>query len=385
MGIFLFSCEQEDLSVINEKGVESSSVETKATISVPSLIEQIDGMPVNFILSDGVNHSNRYLSASSKNRYVELASGDDKSGRQQWIIKKRSVPGSPFVVRSISAAGGVYNNLKYLSFTQENNKNMAVLLPSNGEMASTWSVFGLNNPSLYSILVGYMLNSLTLCAESRDGRRVVLEEATSPPGHDRGRWEISPVEDLELIDVKYSYVSTDKFQLKPLFLERRVFNNLSAVEDKDNITITQTVSESSTFSKVEGLTLTNKISSSINVGLPLISGGNINVDQTTAKTWNYTESHTETKTRQITDTYSLSIPAYSKVTLEIYAVSYEMDLTYIAILRNLSHTRTLTVRGRWSGLQVTELSYNKVITGPDGSVRVEEIPGVSNISPLKTK
>ena len=176
---------------------------------------------------------------------------------------------------------------------------------------------------------------------------------------DKAIWEIIPVEDFELIDVKYSPIVGNNFKPTPYYLKSNTITNDGDTKITYELTINEKIMESSTFSKVEGITMTNKITTKVSVGLPLLKdGGEISSENTTAKNWSYQESQTEQKERTIQDKFSLEIPPHSKYTINITAVTYDINVTYIATLVGKESGQTIQLQGIWKGVECEGIDYH---------------------------
>lgn len=194
-----------------------------------------------------------------------------------------------------------------------------------------------------------------LHSEKAKGRDLKYSLQSQTGGRDR--WEIIPIEDFELTDISYAFVAGDKINLNPQLIrtENLVNNTNSSVSKK--MVVNETVSETSNFSKVQGLNISNKISASIKVGLPKIVDGIINADQTTTKNWSYTVGQSTTTTRQIQDEFNLTIPPYNTYKVECFIYNYDVDITYVATLRGKSSGRTIKMTGRWTGKEATHIDF----------------------------
>lgn len=162
-------------------------------------------------------------------------------------------------------------------------------------------------------------------------------------------WEISPVGEYELVDLEYVYTSVDNFNPTEVICDRDTYENQSSSVVTWNYTVTTRYTESSSFSKTEGVSVS--ISNGVNVGLPSVGGTSIGINTTmqqqTNKSWTYGDSNA----KEITKTRTGNIPVQPHTTMRLEAVvfMYEGAVTYVATLRKIGDTKTFKVKGKWEG------------------------------------
>lgn len=347
LGFFLFiSCEKENIML----DTNMDAPQTKST-EIPEPIDQLAGIPVNIRLVGQVDKNYNYLSSNAKSDVVDRHSSDDGSLRQQWYISKNSslfgynikVVGGAKVIGYITLGGGPN---EYYPFLHKNAYNI-------------YNFDNVPNTSYYNIAYkGYSFPyiSLLLCAEGTN--RDLLFKHTEKTDN-RAIWEIIPVEDFELTDIRYLPIPGKIFTPTLDYKKPRTITNDGDTKITHEIIISETIMESSTFSKVEGVTMTNKITTKANVGLPVINGGGeISHEHTTAKNWSYQESKTEQRERVIQDKFSIEIPPHTKYIIDVTAVTYNIDVTYIATLVGKKSGKTIQLKGTWRGVECNGIDYN---------------------------
>ena len=133
------------------------------------------------------------------------------------------------------------------------------------------------------------------------------------------------------------------------------------------------VSNTSTFSKTEGVTTTSSVSSDASVGLPEIGdildfNSSSSISSSVTNTVSFSQGETTRKTKTISETYEVEVPAYTFYRLETFVKSYEINVKYIATLRNEGGT-TFRVKGVWKGVQAVE-TYQKAYNQTTGKTEI---------------
>lgn len=354
----LFSC-QNDLDDALDKGL-SNELQTKSSVSVPSVLSQLSGIPVNIRLKSG-NKNYSYLSTSKKNNTVDLHDIDDGSLRQRWFISLQPTIGSMVTIR---VEGGAYTN-GYLvangspgNYTPKLWNNVSPIIGMDeGNVESTFYIYtGIPNSlsgAEYLYSVDATNRGLAFAEKNKTGGRYV--------------WEIIPVESFTLRDVTYFMDSGDKIDssfvfLHDYYLDNRV--NSSPVNHK--AVINETFKSFSGFSEVTGMRMSDKItnSASFKVGIPSINAsGSISFEHLTEKSWSYTTTDTEEKTLSWSDEFSTVVPANKLMILKVYMQKYQFDISYLGTLVGNTTGRTIKLKGRWNGSFGSKIVYRPVIDG----------------------
>lgn len=369
--LLLVSC-QNDFDDEFDKDL-TNALQTKSSVSVPSVLSQLSGIPVNIRLKSG-NQNYSYLSTSKKNSTVDLHVIDDGSLRQRWLISSGGA--------SIKVEGGAYIN-GYLTtigtprvpiITNIDSRNIGMF---KGPTESTYHIYiSYIEPSTFQQVKAYLYS---VDAENRD---LAFAEENKTGG--RHVWEIIPVESFEILDVKFAQEVTDRVAPSLKFI--RAYN-LSNINGPSPLTHTFNVSEeyteSSTFGKTEGLTTTSKISNSTSfkIGLPLIGGdGKVDTEMTTEKSWTYSENRTVTNKKTISDTFGYTAPPYTNIRIDLYLMVYDLNVTYIMTLKGNKSGRIIKLKGKWEGVESTEFTYEPKIVAGNANQVVPEVEGKLNKS-----
>lgn len=357
--LILVSC-QNDLDETLNNGLDAPKTKSNLSASsVPSVLSQLNGIPVNIKLKSG-NRNYSYLSTSKKNRQVDLHSEDDGSLRQRWLIGYNG--------RSISVEGGAYTNGYIYADTGQGNLNPKI---TNTGFMSAFIQEGPVESSYYICALSSNLETYYLYSVDAVNRGVLFEKESKTEG--RNLWEIIPVETFEIIDVKYTQEVTDRVNPSLQFIRAYNLNNINGPSPlTHSFDVSEEYTESSTFGKTEGLTTTSKISNSASfkIGLPFIKGdGKVDTELTTQKSWTYSESKTVTNKKIIKDTFGYTAPPYTNIRINLNLMVYDLNVTYIMTLKGNKSGRTIKLKGKWEGVEATEFTYEpKIVQGNTNQV-----------------
>ncbi|RHN09128.1 hypothetical protein DWZ32_04805 [Bacteroides intestinalis] len=366
----MFSCEQENLEGIVQSGAEQ--VQTRATTSSIAdfnPIYELDGIPVN-ILNVG-NTSRRYLSCAPSGSEMSLYTKDDGSLRQRWYITFNNIAS----VGGNESYNSSYNSpfeLVVVGFNYPANitdpKLVIVAENDNPLLTPTFYSFVSARGGYYNIRAAdksmqIPMNFQYLQSDSRSGTALKNKSAASS---DLALWEVVPVGEYELVDLEYVYTSVDNFNPTEVICDRDTYENPSSSVVTWNYTVTTKYTESSNFSKTEGVSVS--ISNGLSVGLPSVAGSpsigiNTTMQQQTSKSWTYGNS--DSKEFITTRTGNIPVQPHTTMRLEASVFMYEGTVTYVATLRKIGDTKTFRVKGKWEGSCFSEFSAKTydVVTG----------------------
>lgn len=360
----LFSCEQEDLiNLVDNSKVETgqqSAVKGRAASTIADFnpIDELKDIPVN-IINVG-NTKNKYLSCVKDGNKVDLYNKDDNSLRQRWYINN----GGIYLV-----GGHNLSNAKTISiFTSGFGQETSPVLTLYTTPSNPWEGFSLSYQWLsvgasYYNIVAYPLGSpnITKYMQSETNTSSSLLFKTANTGA-LAQWEIKPVGDFELLEIAYAPYTGGKLDSIPQKVSiTTVDNSESSTPVERSFTETVQVTETSRFSKTEGVSFTSRISSTHSLagpGEPKENAGTITIDNSMTTSWSYTQETTQTKTSTRTDNFKVTVPAYTKYTVTTYINQYAMNIKYVATLR-ATNGKEFKVKGTWSGTSCYEM-YQKV-------------------------
>lgn len=351
--LILISC-QNDFDDNLDKDL-SNAFQTKSSVSAPSVLSQLAGIPVNLKMKGG-NWKNPFLSARPKDNNVVLYDKDDGSLRQRWLITSNGA--------SIKVEGGT-NTDGYLVPIGSPGSYIPKLVSGaplgirmeEGAVESTFYIYTqyANPPSLYPIKE-YLYSKdavnqdLAFAEESKTGGRYV--------------WEIVPVESFTLQDVSYFKDYADRIDSSLVFIrDYEIDNRENPSPTTHTIHINENYSVSSSFSETTGLNMSDKISNatSFKVGLPTIDlSGNVSFEHLTEHIWSFSSTDTETRTFSWIDDFTTVVPANTLMKLRVYEMVYTFDITYVGTLVGI-RDKTIRLKGRWKGSMGSKFRYKPLV------------------------
>lgn len=373
--LILVSC-QNDLDETLNNGLDAPKTKSNLSASsVPSVLSQLEGIPVNIKLKSG-NRNYSYLSTSKKSIQVDLHSEDDGSLRQRWLIGYNGNP--------ISIEGGAYRDGS-LSSNVNSGKVTPVLSP-----LGSWQTLLKEGPveSSYYIITSYYDPQSTffdvyyLYSVDAVNRGLAFDKENKTGG--RHIWEIIPVETFTLTDVSYFMDAGDRIDSSLVYVRNYSLDNRGFPNPANHkVTISEKYETFSQFTEVKGLKMTNKISNSasVKIGIPLISiGGGVDWEKTTEKSWSYSTTQSETKQFTFTDEYSIVVPANLLTTLQVYKMNYNLNVSYVGTLVGNTTGRKIKLKGKWSGSIVSKFVYKPVTSNSIMSTIERDVKALSTLS-----
>lgn len=371
--LILISC-QNDFDDNLDKDL-SNAFQTKSSVSAPSVLSQLAGIPVNIKMKGG-NWKNPYLSARPKDNNVVLYDKDDGSLRQRWLITSSG--------SLIKVEGGAQTN-GYLTPIGDPGSYIPKLLNNilplgvgmeEGAIESTFYIYVKhpNPPSLYPTKE-YLYSKdavnqdLAFAEENKTGGRYV--------------WEIVPVENFTLKDITYFMDYGDRVDSSLVFLrDYDLDNRYNPSPGTHTAKISESYLSRSQFSEVTGLNMSDKISNSstYKVGTPSIdASGSVSFDHLTERTWSYSITEAEEKTFSWSDEFSTVVPAEKLMKLKVYVQKYIFDISYIGTLVGNVTGRTIKLKGRWEGSFGTKFVYRPVVVNGISMDEIEKNVEIVNV------
>ena len=347
--LIFISCEKDNIEISPNASV---NIQTKRS-RIANPIDQLRDMQVNIRLVADTRYC--YLSGSPSNTAVNRHDWDDGSERQRWYIKSRT--------------GGISYNMMMVGGAKVNgeiafNGGPGEFNPflNNGLPLDVFKFENVPNTNFYNIVYAQPFKEkLYLYAI---GDRDVTVKKIDNNKDSKAIWEIIPVEDLELIDIKYEPIAGKKFTPVPELRQTIDVPNPTGITVLQQFNISEQVTETSSFSNVEGITTTYKITTKGKVGLPIIADGEVSTENTTAKTWSYQETNTESRVRTISHVFTMELPPYAHYLIDVMMVIYNIDINYIATFKGKITGTIIQLKGKWEGVECKGLSYKpRDITG----------------------
>lgn len=354
----LFSCEQEDLNNLADNGKAEAGQQAvingraASTIADFDPISELDGIQVN-IINMGTG-SKKYLSCVEKGTKVDLCDRDDGSMRQRWYISDGS----------IKLVGG--------NKTFEGQD--AYIIPNNTLDKEPYPVLvsppigvpGVISTGLFmyindDLLIGYVpilggLVDAYLQPQKTNSNVLQYRKGNNDMST---HWRLELVgDDYEFENIQYVKATGDYVGLQaPMLRQYEYYNTGKAEPGEATFQINETVEYTSTFTESQTVSISNKVSVSSSIGTPTAVSGDISAETTTTYGWGFTTSKTERKSISITDTYKYIVPANKDIQMNVYIASYDMTVTYVMTVRRKHDGKLFKVKGKWSGVQGTNIKY----------------------------
>lgn len=175
-------------------------------------------------------------------------------------------------------------------------------------------------------------------------------------------WRLELVgDDYEFEKIQYVKATGDYVGLQAPMLRQYEYYNLGKPEPGEaTFQINATVEYTSSFSESQTVSISNKVSVSSNIGTPTAVSGNVSAETTTTYGWGFNTTKTEKQSVSITDTYKYIVPANKDIRMNVYIASYDMNVTYIMTVRRKHDGKLFKVKGKWTGVQGTNIKYQAV-------------------------
>lgn len=355
--LFLFafiSCEQNDgldyLDSSNIENMPTAGIKSRATQNIADFdpIKELENIPVN-IMNVG-NSRNKFLSCTEKGDKVDLYKKDDGSLRQRWYLKNGNI------ILVGGHVGGIgANSIFFISSITDT----PILTSSmnNGFVGSFFN-FVPEGSSYYKLgassrLQGGIFISPYLQAESSTGTSLKFKESSTS---NLALWEMQPVGDFEVVNIEYTQYDGGGISSLPITVTHRTVENPTAATVHRGYTETTQVTETSRFSKTEGVSITTSTSLTKPVGGPgEPNEGSMTVNTSATSSWSFLQETTQTKVSTRAETFSVDVPPYTSYRITTMLKQYNMNIKYVATLREGVTGKMFKVKGTWTGTQVYDM------------------------------
>ena len=299
-----------------------------------------------------VGKGNTYMSEVGTS--VLLENEDDGSARQRWDISFMLVNGG---------VGGVLCPLSQsasMSIIQTADNVFRPILDYNSSfLFPSVSFENIKNTPYYYITTAssFVYGRKYLQRESKESNNLIFGDSKAP---DWAKWEISPFGEYSIEDIEYYFYDGGSLDSSVVVVDSYVMDNRnSSVEVKRTQSVSRKVTESSNFSKTEGISTMNSISSSLKeqVSLPevnITSSSDVSISSSVTKTSSFSQGENIAKERTITTSYEVTVPPYTYYSIKTLLKEYTMNVRYVATLKGADDV-SFKVKGIWSGVQAIEM------------------------------
>jgi len=368
--VFMFSCEQE---MIKEPESDISTI-TKSTVNNDYYyMEQIEGIPVNIYLAQPYG-SGKYIGIDIDNEVPSLKrqcvlKSSNSSSFEKWILRKIDLRGSYYPCYRIDLVGSlpepfqnpytIGNDLEYLVvknpdfFTYPNETSCFFTFKKIENTNNEFYIYATcvtadeNYPPFFFDRVA---------AEGIEEKSKIysrISNSGDPFEEYQYRWKISPAELYDIVDIEYHMEPGDIISEKPNFITTTNVVNGTSIEQSMTATFTEKATESSRFSKTEGVTIS--FTSGTKVGIPNIIDSSLEMGVTTSESWSFEESESKEDSR--TYTFPVRVPPRTTVTAQASVQMYEADVTYVATFKGRTSGREVVMSGKWQGVKASTINY----------------------------
>jgi hypothetical protein len=355
----------------NSDGVTAvTNIVTRSGEVMPNFdpIKELNGIPVNII---NVGHKDviGYLTASPTGKDVSVYTHDDGSLRQRWYIK----PGYTFYPpppqqnnHAVVLAGGnnLWNPNKDLTVAPMDPTNedeagafLATSEDAGGALVTSGSLVNLPGTPYY-----WWTNGLVVPSSAWNPPLFFFAVKTQPTyccylksyRTEYSQWEIQPVGDFQILDMKYYYLDGDK--LNPVNQEITTVNlDVQVADYQYHFAIKGSYKKSANSSYTSGVSM--QVSRTIKYGAPVIDlESSTTISTSQQKSWTFGQE--EVTEHTVENAIDMTIPKNTPVRLVAYVSSYDLDINYVATMRRVTDGKTFRVKGRWVGLVANDLYIN---------------------------
>lgn len=380
--LYVACSEQSELNDLrtDSKFMTKSQQEPTFSSDNPSdlILHQTENMPMYIKHSSG-----KYLSIlSSDDSKLCLSASDDGSGRQRWYINATNfVPSEDEIGYFLWGIQNTYSN-KFTGFNEESlkkySKNVEMIIPPAYKVNNGWTFHYNTSKDVFNIAhylkehgefrsAYFNLSTISAANES------IIVDALGYTGLQD--WTVQPLENFTLDDLWWSLEPSDVVVSLPDFIQETTVVNKSSVTQSMSANFTKKATETSTFSKTEGMTVT--MNASFHVGLPII-GGSGSITSTTADNWTFGTVESKEDTRSYT--FNVQVPPNTTIKTKIYVRMNKLSANYIAKFKGSVSGKNVQLQGRWEGIQAGTIYY-EIIEGKTNRVlrRIEGVPSANNV------
>lgn len=341
------ACEQEEVwSECQTESNKNQSSLTRSAVSVPNVIDQLVGIPVNI-----KSVSNKtYVSAHPSGEHIYLVSSDDGSLRQRWKLEPT------FMGYFINLIGGnsTYANGRFMIVNKGNYYFPQLWdssLPSNG-IGFMDSGDGITYNITFLKSFSFPTNIWSLQPENTNSEKI-----TAGDPYNKGdliKWEIIPVDDFRVEEITYDLTTDDNLSVIPTQVAIKTLVNDTDIPATRTLSFQEVVTNESSYSELVGLKINDKISATFKVGIPKFLDAGFTGETSSERTWNYTVGQKETQSYTISETITQEVPARTTIEAKLIATKYDATMTYIAKLYGINCGKTIFLKGKWNGVVVQE-------------------------------
>lgn len=341
------------LPIEGDRDTLKRPLQNRAPYDIQEEINQLEGIPF-YLQVQGNSTTNQFLNATEAGTEVTVAEYGGNIEQQFNIRILPATSGIPYLIYSSKTGTpirlGVYNS----------NPDVKILY---ADYTDTSSLFGAS----WDFRKGtYTPNSFVI--ENQDSpqqgssgnwwdiyypaitvndTKVSFSKYNNSP---RQEFAIVPAETFQVEEIKYNIDASAVLEKMPDIVYFDRYTNRGPIQQSHKFIITESYKETSNFSRKTSYNV--DISTKVTTKIPFIAAGEITTSTSFGQDYTYGES--EEKSIAINREYPVDVPANHKAELSLTLFKYNMDVEYIAICRGLTSGKRISIKGRWTGVDVVE-------------------------------
>lgn len=363
--------------MVEELDTSVSPQTRSASDEIPDPLAQMSMTDFRFHIRNVA--TGKYLSGANGDNSVVLYGEDDGSDRQKWYLQIHKLLPDIRLDNYIILAGGGYrgchvsekNNYPYMRHTYSQtslNGGLEIIYVPNSQYyyikrrITPLDDFTLDIDAMNNFMQPYDYNSNNLLFTNNKYKG------------DLAKWQFIPIDEFKILDITYELSSGDNLVVTPKIVQERTLANNTDEPVTRTITLQESVSNESTFSQTEKMSVSIRQDASVKFGIAKFVDGNLSVGSTSSSEWSYTVGQKEVHTTTITEAITQIVPPRTTITAKLVASEYKAKLTYIAKMLGINTNQTIYLKGKWDGIVVqdtrVELYY------PDGKLlrKIDIVP-----------
>lgn len=350
-------------------------------------LDQLDNIPF-YLKVKGNSTSKQFLNATNKGSELTVQTYKANSNQQFYIKVLPASSGIPYLIYSKQTNTpirvGAYAsspNVKVLYASQDVSGTLfgASWDFRQGEYSpESYVIENQDYPQQGSSGLWYDIYYNVI---SVNDAKISFSKYTKSP---RQEFEIIPVETFQIQSIKFNIDASAVLTKLPEIVLIDRFTNNGPVDQTHKFTLTEIITETSTFTRKT--TYNVSASTEIKAKVPFIASGKITTSISFGQ--EYTYGRSESLSRTISREYPIVVPAGYNAEVTLSLLKYNMDVEYEATCRGLTSGKIITIKGRWTGVNVQEADAIASITPIAGGTKTSKVltqTVLKSESPIKIK
>lgn len=319
--------------------------------SIHDDIYSLRDLPVNIIVKENIMGGGRFLTTQGTDQKIIFSNRKDNDKNQQFYIKVMpATTGIPYMIYSMQSN----TPISIGHYTTDPDTPVLYL---KGDDSSSWGAswdFYTGAEDGYLVIKNNDImgggpnywDMYNLVIEASNGE-VKLSKYI---GLGTQEFEIAPLETFSIQSIEFINDASAVVTQKPSKVLKDSFSNFGPVEQNYTLQISETVTETSSFTDKTSISL--NISTSFKTKVPFLVEGEISTSLTSGYDYTYGESSSSTRT--ISRTYPVNIPSMYSAELSVALFEDTIDMNYIAVCKGDNSGRIIELKGVWQGVSVSQ-------------------------------